>query len=100
VCARAAAQHRFDLELLVRLAENLQRGSSNDTQERLRMGADARALIGALGPERLPMSLKKYGAESVDELRAMVDDNSREAWHRCALEAVWELHRTAAAHRY
>lgn len=97
--AREAAQHRFDLELLARLAENLQRGGSTDAQERMRMGAEARALIGALGPDRVPLSFGEYGAASMDELRALVDDESRETWHRCALEAVWELHRTAARDR-
>lgn len=99
LAARQAAQHRFDLELLVRLAENLQRGGSTDPLEVPRLGAEARALIGALGPQRVPLSFNKYGAESMEKVRAMVDDESREAWQRCALEVVLELHRTAAEDR-
>jgi hypothetical protein len=97
--AREDAQHRLDLEMLVRLAENLQRGGSTDPQESTRMGSEARALLGALGPERLPLAYAEYTALAGDELRAHIDDESREEWKRCANEVVWELQRTAGAHR-
>jgi len=97
--AREAAQHHLDLELLIRLAENLQRGGSSDTREPQRMGAEARALLGALGPDRLPFAYDRYAGLDGDGLRALIDDAARPDWLRCANEVVWELQRTAAANR-
>jgi hypothetical protein len=95
---RHAAQHRLEVELLLRLAENLTRGGAQNPQEVARMGAEARALIAALGPERVPLSYEEYAA-STDKLRTTMADTSEPLWLRQSIEALLELQRTAAAHR-
>lgn len=52
--ARREAERRHRLDLLIRLAQNLERGGSSDSLERARLGAEASALITALGPDVLP----------------------------------------------
>ena len=95
---RQAAQHRLEVELLLRLAENLTRGGAKDSQEVARLGAEARALTAALGPGRVPMSYAEY-AESADKLRAVMADTSEPLWLRQSLEALLELQRLVAQDR-
>jgi hypothetical protein len=95
---RQAAQHRLEVELLLQLAENLTRGGAQDRQEVARMGAEARALVAALGPQRVPMSYAEF-AESTDSLRAAMADGSEPLWLRQSIEALLELQRVAAANR-
>lgn len=52
--ALAQSKLMFDLEALFRLLENQNRGGSTDDLERSRLGAEAMALVGLIGPERLP----------------------------------------------
>lgn len=48
------SQLLFEQEVLLRLVQNLQRGGHTDPQTSNDMGVEAAALIGVLGPERLP----------------------------------------------
>ncbi|GAA3181290.1 hypothetical protein GCM10010531_39360 [Blastococcus jejuensis] len=93
-----ADQHRLEIELLLRLAANLTRGGAQDPQEVARLGAEARALIAALGPDRVPMSYAEY-AESTDELLTAMADTSKPLWLRQSIEALLQLQRLATEHR-
>src|SRR5450756_483483 len=56
---RAALEHAklmFDLDVLLRLSENFERAGHVDKEVAKDMGAEARALLNVLGPERLPQA--------------------------------------------
>lgn len=81
----------FEMEALIRLSLNLQRGGSNDVQKSRDRGAEAGAIIGAIGPERLPHNWEKRIEKTEEELRAFVADESKEDWLRRAVEAQLAL---------
>lgn len=81
----------FEMEALLRLSQNLQRGGSNDTQKSRDMGAEAGAIVGAIGPERLPQNWEKRIEKTEEELRAFVADEANEDWLRRAVEAQLAL---------
>lgn len=84
--ALAHAKLMFDLELLSRLLENLNRGGSSDPDERSRMGAEALTLIGLLGPELLPRQwTNRVGDEA--KLRALLVNDDNPEWKKNAIEA-------------
>ncbi|MBH0110986.1 hypothetical protein I6E81_12485 [Salinibacterium sp. NG22] len=59
---RAALQQAklmFDLEALLRLLENQNRGGSTDDLERAQLGAETMALVGLIGEDRLPILWKR-----------------------------------------
>lgn len=81
----------FELEALLRLSQNLRRGGHTDTDVSKDMGAEAGALIGALGAGRLPRNWDKRVAQTPDELRQFVEDEAQEDWLRRAVEAQLAL---------
>lgn len=90
----------FELEVAVRLTENLVRGGSTDPLERQRMGAEALALAGALERYRIPGYWdKKIGPDQ--KLLGLLDDPEMPDWQRNAIEAqlaVNEILREIAKH--
>lgn len=86
----------FQLESLLRLEGNLRRGGSNDEQKRRDMGAEAAALIGAIGPGRLPMNWANRIGKDDDELREFVEDESNLDWLRRSVEAQRALNAVVA----
>ena len=82
--ARSALEHQklmFDLGIAVRLLENIIRGGSTDELERKRMGAEALALIGLLGPERLPQQWARRQLDD-EKLKSIAADESKETFIR------------------
>ncbi len=82
--ARTALEHQklmFDLGIAVRLLENIIRGGSTDELERKRMGAEALALIGLLGPERLPQQWARRQLDD-EKLKSIAADESKETFIR------------------
>lgn len=64
---RTALEHGqllFEQQALLRLLQNLKRGGHTDSAISKDMGAEAGAIIGALGPERLPMNWDKQVAKT------------------------------------
>lgn len=75
----------FDLEVLSRLLENLNRRGSSDPAESKRMGAEALTLIGLLGPDLLPTQWNhRVGDEA--KLRELLADDDFPEWKRNAIE--------------
>lgn len=74
--ALAQAKLMFDLEALLRLLENQNHGGSTDDQERKRLGAEAMALVGLIGPDRLPILWKRRIGHDDDELREKLAEGS------------------------
>lgn len=87
---RAAAAHHarlaFELEALTRLAENRNRGGSQDHEERARLGAEALTLVGIVGRERIPSQWDRQVEKSSDELRAHLVDPDLHQWKIDAIE--------------
>ncbi|WP_368499462.1 hypothetical protein [Herbiconiux sp. A18JL235] len=75
----------FELDALVKLSENMNRGGSADVDESARMGIEALTLTGPLAPDRLP----KLWAEKIgddNKLRAAMADPEMPRYKRDALE--------------
>lgn len=81
----------FELEALLRLSQNLRRGGHTDPVIVQDMGAEAAALIGAIGAERLPMNWDSRVAKTPEELRQFVDDETKKDWIRRSVEAQLAL---------
>lgn len=75
----------FDLEVLVRLLENLNRGGSTDPAETRRMGAEALTLVGMIGPDLLPTLWERRVGED-EKLRAHLVDPEFPQYKRDAIE--------------
>lgn len=71
------AKLMFDLEALLRLLENQNRGGSSDDLERKRLGAEAMAIVGLIGPDRLPRLWQRRIGEDDNGLRAKLDDDEK-----------------------
>lgn len=67
------AKLMFDLEALLRLLKNRNRGGSTDDLERKRMGAETLTLVGMLGPELLPRQWAAQVDADDDKLRSLFD---------------------------
>lgn len=93
--AAQLAEAMFQLDVLLRLLENQNRGGSSDRQEAERMGSEALTLIGAAGPELLPgLYEKRVGEEA--KLRAHLADEDWPEWKRNAIETQVALSQVTA----
>lgn len=90
------AKLMFELESLLRLGQIRRRGGHIDKDKSKDMGAEAAALVGAIGAERLPKNW--LGAVERDDagLRAFVDDESNQEWQRKAVEVQLALNAVTA----
>ena len=68
------AKLMFDLDALIRLQQNRNRGGSSDKLESVRMGAESLTLVALIGPELLPRQWKAQVDADDDEIRALFDD--------------------------
>lgn len=87
---RIALEHDqllFEQSELLRLLQNLRRGGHTDGDKAKDMGAEAGAIVGALGPGRLPRNWATLIAKTDDELRDFLDDASQPEWLRRSEEA-------------
>jgi len=86
---RAALKHArlmFELEALLRLSQNLRRGGHSDDQISQDMGAEASALIAAIGPHRLPRLTKERVPETRDELVDIMTSEADKHWLRGSIK--------------
>lgn len=87
---RAALRHAhlmFELEALLRLTQNLTRGGHSDKTISRDMGAEASALVGALGAERVPRSWKALVNKTPEEIDATVEDAETPDWLKKSIES-------------
>jgi len=80
------AKLMFDLESLLRLLENLNRGGSTDQAEARRMGSEAMTLIGLLGRDLLPTQWARVVERDDDGLREYLDDEEFPQYKKDAIE--------------
>ena len=76
----------FELEALLRLSQNLRRGGHSDDQISQDMGAEASALIAAIGPHRLPRLTKERVPETRGELLDIMTAGEEEHWLSGSIE--------------
>lgn len=76
----------FDLEQLLRLLENGNRGGSTDPLERDRLGAEALSLIGLLGPELLPTQWARRVEHDEEGMRKVMEDPQMPEFKKDAIE--------------
>jgi len=85
--ARAEAERRWTLDLLVALSRNLANPDAMDREESQRKGGERAALIQAIGPDRLPLCWRTFRHEvSEEEIRRIVDDPNEWDVGRCESE--------------
>ncbi|QDG68367.1 MULTISPECIES: hypothetical protein [unclassified Pseudarthrobacter] len=77
----------FELETLLRLKQNLGRGGHSDSTISSDMGAEAAALVGALGPGRVPRSWKFLVDSKPEEIAKSVEDPATPEWLKKSIEA-------------
>jgi len=76
-----------ELEAVTRLAITEARGGHTDPVIRKDMGAEGLVLTALLGPERVPHMWKRRVEKSDAELRAYIEDETKEQFLRDAVEA-------------
>jgi len=79
-------QLMYEQEALLRLLQNLRRGGHTDESAIRDMGAEAGALIGAIGQDKLPRNWEKRIGKTDEELLAYVDNEEKPEWQRRAVE--------------
>jgi hypothetical protein len=89
------AKLMFDLDVMVRLHENIVRRGSSDQQESKRMGAEALALIGVLGPKVVPRQWADQVGED-EALLELLNDESEEQFLRNRAETQLAVNRMIA----
>jgi len=85
------SQLLFEQEALLRLLENARHGGSTDALRRADLGAEAAAIIGLFGPERLPLNWANRVAKTPDELREFVKDDTNQEFVRHSVEVQLAL---------
>lgn len=89
------AKLMFDLEVLLRLSQNLERGGHKDQAISHDMGAEAAALINLIGPDRLPVTWAAKRGSSLDEAREYAQREDTPAFKKHSIEVHLELVRVA-----
>jgi hypothetical protein len=85
------SQLLFEQDALLRLLENARHGGSTDALKRADLGAEAGAIIGLFGPDRLPLNWANRVAQSPEELRAFVTDETKQPFLRRSVEVQLAL---------
>lgn len=85
------AHMMFELQALLRLAQNTSRGGHSDTNISKDMGAEWAALVGALGPDRVPISWAKLVDLPPEGVKAKLTDDGTPEWLKKSIEAHMAL---------
>lgn len=86
----------FELDALLKLSQVLRRGGHTDENIRKDIGAEAGALIGAIGAQRLPRNWENRIAKDDAGLREFLADESKSEWVRNSVEAQVALNAVSA----
>ena len=81
----------FEMDALLRLSQNLARGGTTDDQQRKDMGAEATAIVGAIGPKRLPLNYATKVEKTDAELVEFVEDAESPGFLRHSVESLLAL---------
>jgi hypothetical protein len=81
------AHMMFELQALLKLAQNKNRGGHTDSNIAKDMGAEWAGLVGALGPDRVPRNWAKLVDSTPEEIEAMLADDNTAVEHKESVEA-------------
>jgi hypothetical protein len=91
---REQAKLIFELEQLLRLLENRNRGGSPEKDESARLGAEALTLVGMLGPDLLPEQWSRQVEKDDDGLRAIAAEPDFPQYKKDAIEVQIAMNAT------
>lgn len=89
--ARLLADHHFRLDMLVRLARNVNDPGHSDKKISSQLAAERAALLHVLGPDGLPLTWETYVGPTIDESRINATDDSVEKHKRCQSEVAVKI---------
>lgn len=95
IAALEQAKLMFDLDVLLRLSHNIERAGHVDPTISKDMGAEARALLNVLGPDRLPQTWEDKRKNTLAEACEYAQREDTPAYKRHAIEVHLELDRVA-----
>jgi hypothetical protein len=81
------AHMMFELQALLKLAQNKNRGGHSDSNIAKDMGAEWAGLVGALGPDRVPRNWSKLVDRTPEEIEEMLADRDTTVEHKESIEA-------------
>lgn len=87
------AKLMFDLEVLLRLSQNIERAGHSDKAISRDMGAEAAALLNIIGAERLPQTWADKRAFTEEQAREYAAKPDTPAYKRHAIEVHLEINR-------
>lgn len=91
---REQAKLLFEMEQLLRLLENRNRGGSSDKQEASRLGSEALTLVGMLGPDLLPVQWARQVEKDDEGLRAVAAEPDFPEYKKDAIEVQLAVNTT------
>jgi len=89
--ARLLANHHFRLDMLVRLARNVNDPGHSDKKISSQLAAERAALLHVLGPTGLPLTWETYVGPTVDESRTIAADSAVDMHKRCQQEVAVKI---------
>ena len=89
--ARLLANHHFRLDMLVRLARNVNDPGHSDEKISSQLAAERAALLHVIGPTGLPLTWDTYVGPTVDESRTIATDESVDKYKRCQQEVAVKI---------
>lgn len=87
------AKLMFDLEVLLRLSQNIERAGHSDKAISRDMGAEAAALLNIIGAERLPQTWADKRASTEEQAREFAAQPDTPPYKRHAVEVYLEINR-------
>ncbi|GMA26797.1 hypothetical protein [Arenivirga flava] len=90
------AKLMLDLEMMIRLLQNRNRGGSSDPQERKVMGAEALTLVGLLGRDLVPEQWDRQVGHDEEGFQKFLEDPDWPEWKKDAIEVQIAMDRTVA----
>lgn len=89
--ARLLANHHFRLDMLVRLARNVNDPGHSDKKISSQLAAERAALLHVLGPTGMPLTWETYVGPTVDESRTIATDENVDKHKRCQQEVAVKI---------
>ncbi|WP_145996234.1 hypothetical protein [Brevibacterium iodinum] len=89
--ARRLADHHFRLDMLVRLARNVNDPGHTDDKVSSQLAAERAALLHVIGPDGLPITWETYVGPTVDESRSIANNADVDKLKRCQNEVAVKI---------
>ncbi|WP_313420562.1 hypothetical protein [Brevibacterium casei] len=97
--ARMLTDHHFRLDMLVRLARNVNDPGHTDAKISSQLAAERAAILHVLGPDGLALNWETYVGPTIDESRTIASDEDVDHLKRCQNEVAVKITDEIAAWR-